>query len=240
MALPESMSINGSDRIEMAINDMIVDKSGITMTAGFENLINYRAGDNGSIGGFAFSMDNIYVNVQQNDFRKFAFDGKLEIPLFSGTIDYDCEIAPLSVKDKEKGKKGFAYVFRTHQIENLNFDFMLGELSLDKSLTYFLVEAYDKYNGDIKEKTVTNVELCVGGTVDIVGQEKINGALKKLPLDLHMPGIKFCGMRLANNPGWESKYDDKKLQSARADAEKAMNNQVGQNWCNDAKDIVFN
>ncbi len=240
MALPESMSINGSDRIEMAIKDMIVDKSGITMNAGFENLINYRAGDNGSIGGFAFSMDNIYVNVQQNDFRKFAFDGKLEIPLFSGKIDYDCEIAPLSVKDKEKGKKGFAYVFRTHQIENLNFDFMLGELSLDKSLTYFLVEAYDKYNGDIKEKTVTNVELCVGGTVDIVGQEKINGALKKLPLDLHMPGIKFCGMRLANNPGWESKYDDKNLQSARADAEKAMNNQVGQNWWNDAKDIVFN
>ena len=77
MSLPESMSINGKDRIKMSITDMIVDKSGITMNAGFEDLVNYRAGDNGTIGGFAFSMDHIYVKVQQNDFRKFAFDGKL-------------------------------------------------------------------------------------------------------------------------------------------------------------------
>lgn len=240
MSLPESMSINGKDRIKMSISDMIIDKSGITMNAGFEDLINYSAGDNGTIGGFAFSMDQIYVSVLQNDFRKFAFDGKLQIPMFQGEILYDCDIAPLSVKDNDNNKKGFAYVFRTRQIENLNFDFMLGELNLDPALTYFLVEAYDKYTGDIKNETITNVELCVGGTVDIVGKDKIDDALKALPFDLHMPGIKFCGMRLANNPGWKSMYDDKGLQKERDERRDAMIKEVGDNWWNkDAKDLVF-
>lgn len=240
MSLPESMSVNGKDRIKMSISDMIIDKSGITMNAGFEDLINYSAGDNGTIGGFAFSMDHIYVNVLQNDFRKFAFDGKLQIPMFQGEIFYDCDIAPLSVKDNDNNKKGFAYVFRTRQIENLNFDFMLGELNLDPALTYFLVEAYDKYTGDIKNETITNVELCVGGTVDIVGKDKIDDALKALPFELHMPGIKFCGMRLANNPGWKSMYDDKGLQNARDERRDAMIKEVGDNWWNkDAKDLVF-
>ena len=235
MSLPESMSINGKDRIKMSITDMIVDKSGITMNAGFEDLINYRAGDNGTIGGFAFSMDHIYVKVQQNDFRKFAFDGKLEIPLFKGEILYDCNIAPLSVLDNDKKKKGFAYVLRTRQIEDLNFDFMLGELKLENALTYFLVEAYDKYNGDIKDETVTNVELCVGGTVDIVGADKINSVLKKLPFDLHMPGIKFCRMRLANNEKWDTKYDELKLQEKRREKENAMT----AHWWNTDTTYVF-
>lgn len=239
MMLPESMSVNGEDRIKMSITNMLVDKSGITMNAGFKDLINYKAGENGTIGGFAFSMDNIYVNVQQNEFRKFAFDGTLQIPLFSGEVKYDCEIAALSVKDNDKNKKGYAYVFRTRQIEDLNFDFFLGNLTLEKALTYFLVEAYDKYTGDKKDETVTNVELCVGGTVDIAGKDKINEYLGKLPFDLKMPGLKFCKMRLANNAGWETQYDDKKLQEARNKRQAEMMNEVGENWWNTDTTYVF-
>ena len=77
---------------------------------------------------------------------------------------------------------------------------MLGDLTLDKDLTYFLVEAIDNEYGQTK----TNVELLVGGEVTIAGEETLNKKLAKLPFKLQLPQIKFCKMRLANNDGFES------------------------------------
>lgn len=238
-SLPQSITIGNGDRMSMFIEDMIIDKSGCSLTAGFSNLINYSAGDEGTIGGFAFSLDSIYVDVLQNDFNNFGFNGKLNIPLFTGKILYDCKIQPLSKAEGDENKKGYCYVFRTHQIEELNFDFMLGNVKLEEALTYFLVEAYDKNTGDVSNGTETNVELCLGGTVDIVGQEKINKALKKLPFDLHMPGIKFCKLRLANNEKFESKYDELHLQNNRLEAEKDMLADSKIHWWNTDTTYVF-
>lgn len=232
MEFPKSIKIgNGNERMKVSVNDLFIDKSGITLDAGIVNAINYSAGENGTIGGFKFSLDKIYVSVIQNNFNKFGFDGQLEIPLFKGTVDYSCSIYNQRFTEKGGGK-GYAYVFKTSQIKDLNFDFMLGDLTLDKKLTYFLVEAIDNEAGATK----TNVELLVGGEVTIAGTETVNKKLAKLPMDLHLPGIKFCKLRLANNKSFESVYE-RSLQTASDEriAELTADNDII--WWNEAEDI---
>ncbi len=240
MAFPSSIKVgNGKEPMKVAVKDLFVDKSGLTLDCGIVNAINYRAGDNATIGGFKFSLDEIMVSVVQNDFKKFGFNGKLEIPLFKGEIDYACNIYNQSFT-KKGGGHGFAYVFTTSQIEDLNFDFMLGELSLDKDLTYLLVEAID----DEKGKTHTNVEMLVGGSVEIAGTNTVNKKLAKLPLNLKLPGIRFCKMRIANNDGFESVYEhDRQVRAAEAtDAmldEVENSKAIGAGWFNKASKIDF-
>ena len=94
---------------------------------------------------------------------------------------------------------------------------MLGDLTLTKELTYFLVEALPDEQGELK----TNVELCVGGEVTIAGTEMVNKKAANLPFNLKLPKIKFCKMRIANNKSFESVYE-REMQQASLDAIEEM------------------
>ena len=234
-SLPKSFSVGNGGRMNMFFENMIFDKSGCSLTAGISNLINYKAGDNGSIGGFAFSLDSIYVDVIQDDFNRFKMKGCLQIPLLKDSVHYECNIQPLS--NYENGKEGYCYVFRTYQMDKLSFDFILGDLDFDEKLTYFLVEAYDKEDGTTK----TNCELCIGGEVTIVGAKAINEQLEHLPFDIHIPGIKFCKMRIANNKSFEARFSEeaKRMQSARRELENDWLADARNKWWNKAEDKEF-
>ena len=240
MEMPADIKVgNGKERMKVSLSDLFIDKSGMTVEAGIVNAVNYRSGDNGSIGGFAFSLDEISVNFIQNQHKDFGFRGKLEIPLFKGTVNYDCRI--YNQRFTQKGtKEGYAYVFKTYQMEGLDFDFMLGQLSLHKDLTYFLVEALPDEQGELK----THVELLLGGEVTIAGADKVNAKLAKLPLDLTLPGIRFCRLRVANTKEFESTYEPEmqvtaaKLIKQYTEEEKdEQSHQI--HWWNKAKDIEF-
>lgn len=81
MAFPSSIKIgNGKEPMKVAVENLFIDKSGFTLDCGVVNAINYKAGESGTIGGFKFSLDKVMVSIVQNDFKKFGFNGKLEIP----------------------------------------------------------------------------------------------------------------------------------------------------------------
>lgn len=252
MQFPKAIKIgNGKERMKLSLTDMYIDKSGMTLCAGIDNAIKYEAGKNGSIGGFGFDLDKIFVNVVQNRFDKFGFDGSMQIPLLKGKIMYECRIRNLSFdvpsggsSAKTAGKKGYAYTFRTFQMEGLSFDFMLAKLNFNEDMTYFLVEAMEDETGELK----TNCELRIGGSVSIGGKfldkgvEKVNNALAKLPIDISLPEIKFCKFRIANNKSFESVYY-RDLQTKADKAEQKMltsvkNSRYGR-WFNEAKDLEF-
>ena len=231
MQFPSSIKVgNGKEPMKVMLQNMFIDKSGLTVDCGIVNAINYKTGEEGTIGGFSFTMDTVRVSVLQNDFRDFGFNGKLQIPMFKGTIQYACNIYNQTFTKKGTGK-GYAYVFKTHQIENLDFDFMLGNLSLDKKMTYFLVEATPNDIGALE----TNVELCVGGEVTIAGADMVNKKLAKLPMNLTLPEIKFCNMRIANNKNFTSVYESTMQETARQ-AAKATVLSMKSEWTKSNKD----
>lgn len=238
MEIPKDIKIgNGKERMKVSLSKMYIDNSGMTVEAGIVNALNYSAGKEASIGGFAISIDTISVNFIQNQHKDFRFTGKLNIPLFEGTVNYACNIYNQKFT-KKCTKEGYAYVFKTWQMEGLNFDFMLGDLNLNQDLTYFLVEALPDENGTLQ----TNCELLLGGEVTIAGTETANEFIKSklsaLPMDITLPKIKLCKLRLANNSSFESTYE-REMQTKAADATDKMQEEVGGEgkWWTEAKDI---
>ena len=224
LKFPKTFQItkNSDKRLALNVNSLFIDRSGISLQLAVKDPINNGKGDNGAtVGGWAFTIDNITLNVTQNTFAKFGFDGKFNVPLIDGTIRYQCDI--YNQKTIDKDRSGYAYIFKVQSIENLNMDFFLAKASVDKEQTYLLVEAEDQPSGETK----TRVELCAGGDIDIGGKEylekQLNDLSKKihLPIEISLPGIHFVNMRVANCPRWTSTYVTTLQEEAAVAAEKA-------------------
>lgn len=235
MRFPKAIKIgNGDSRMELAMENMLIDASGVTLDAGANNLIDYAAGKEGRIDGFRYTLDKLFVSIIQNQFNKFGFAGKLNLPLLKGTVDYTCDIYNQTFTGKGT-RQGYAYVFKTSQVDDLDFDFMLGDLKLDKDLTYFLVEALPDEAGELR----TNAELLVGGEVTVAGAETVRRKTADLPFDLSLPEIRFCNMRVANGKAFEAAYAGDLQRRAREAAERMEAEVEGGRfgWWNEAKDI---
>ena len=201
-------------RLSLAIEKMYYDNSGITLSASVKNMLEAKTG---KAGGWSFSLETLSLDVMQNDFRNCKFNGKFEVPLFKDekgnntAIDYECRIQKVT---SGVGEGNYAYIFKTQQTKGISFDFFLATASLKKDQTYFLVEAVPDKSGKLN----TSVELVLGGDLTLGGTDYLNKKIKNssLPLKFEIPGVHFCGMRLANCPNtWKSKYESK-LQSGKS------------------------
>lgn len=218
VAFPESFEfgVGDSKRLNVALEHMLFDKSGATFSTSANNIFEARTG---KVGGWAFTMDKVFMNVIQDDFRDCGFNGRFSVPLLrdpndeAATIKYDCRILKIQ---EGIGKGENAYVFKTQQVGDLSFDFLLAQTSLKEHQTYFLVEAVP----DEKDDLNTNVELVMGGDITINGMRWVDKQLKKvdLDLDLSLKGIHFCGMRIANcKNDWVSRFE-KEMQTTAKNA----------------------
>ena len=200
---------DGDNRLKASGKAMFFDNTGATLKLEVEPKA--RAG---SLGGWAISLDKIHLEFIQDNFDNCGFNGEINVPLFGakpkdghyGNVEYICDVRRLGDKQKDKNGKEvgsrMAYVFLTQNVDDDNFDFsgLLAKGHIDGGQTYFLVEAYDpEVEG---EDMVTNVELCLGGTLGIGLVEGANDWLKEktksLPLTVKIPDVHFAKMRISN------------------------------------------
>ena len=191
---PKSLTFGSADsekRTSASIKNMFFDKSGVTLSGGIDNAFDAVTG---KFGGWAFSIDKVSMDIVQSTFNGCYFTGGIGVPLLGGkdndgkNIDYRCDIYNQKTLKDSKNKKGFTYVFKVEpKTDELALDFFLAEAKIDKSQTYFLLEAEDQDDG----KTQTHVEMCLGGVMEIQGPTKISP---------YLPDIHFVGMRIANFP----------------------------------------
>ena len=151
---PKSLEVGskGKDRLELAANDMFIDKSGATLDLGADKVLKATTG---KAGGWSFSLDKVGLSFVQNDFKDCHFSGKFSVPLLSGQIAYSCQIMKMTSNTKNAGQ--FAYVFKTQQVDKLSLDFFLAEAKFKKEQTYFLLESLPTNSG-----MDTKVELVMG------------------------------------------------------------------------------
>ena len=191
---PKSLTFGSADsekRTSASIKNMFFDKSGVTLSGGIDNAFDAVTG---KFGGWAFSIDKVSMDIVQSTFNGCYFTGGIGVPLLGGkdndgkNIDYRCDIYNQKTLKDSKNRKGFTYVFKVEpKTDELALDFFLAEAKIDKSQTYFLLEAEDQDDG----KTQTHVEMCLGGVMEIQGPTKISP---------YLPDIHFVGMRIANFP----------------------------------------
>lgn len=195
-------------RFCFAAKNMFVDgaggtgKAAISCRIGLSNIFDLSTG---KLGGWGISMDEFMLEITQNAFKKAYFKGTIETPL-EGLIGYQCDMyAQGKDADGVTDPNRSAYIFKTQQLEGLNFDFWLASIDFDHDQTYFLVEA-ERFRDD-ESKNTTKVELNIGGVMSIDIAER---ALKKIgvpgKLTAYLPGIKISGLRLANCERWKSAY----------------------------------
>ena len=199
---PKSLEFgtNGKERLEIAATNMFFDNTGATLDLGADKVLSAKTG---KVGGWSFSLDKVGLSFVQSDFKDCHFSGKFSVPLLSGKIAYNCQILKQTSNSSKAGQ--YAYVFKTQQVDGLSLDFFLAEVKFKKQQTYFLLESVPTNSG-----MDTKVELMMGGDLTIGGTDYLNKKIKNssLPMKFEIPGVHFCGMRLANCPNtWKSKYE---------------------------------
>ncbi len=228
---------DGDNRLKVEGKAMFFDNTGATLKLEIDPKM---AAKEGELGGWGISLNKIHMEFIQNNFDNCGFEGEINVPLFGakpkdghfGNIEYKCDIRKLESKQKDANGKEvgsrMSYVFLTQNVDDENFDFsgILAKGHIDGGQTYFLVEAYDPEVAG--QDMVTNVELCMGGTIGIGLVEGANDWLKEktksLPLTVKIPDIHFTKMRISNvaRADWKSVSDiAKERQQKRVEAEKA-------------------
>ena len=222
---PKSLTFGSADsekRTSASIKNMFFDKSGVTLSGGIDNAFDAVTG---KFGGWAFSIDKVSMDIVQSTFNGCYFTGGIGVPLLGGkdndgkNIDYRCDIYNQKTLKGSKNKNGYTYVFKVEpKTDELALDFFLAEAKIDKSQTYFLLEAEDQDDG----KTQTHVEMCLGGVMEIQGPTKISP---------YLPDIHFVGMRIANFPfapkgreAWKSAIAS--IESQRQEAQKVKDTKI--------------
>ena len=212
----------GEEGLKISGQKMFFDNSGVTCNISALNLIEAKTG---KAGGWEFDLDQAKVMITQNNFDSCHIEGRFAIPLFGrkdsidtnkGKVRFSCDIRHLTDgettyytynkegKREEHKKKTYgedarmAYLFKTQQIDSLDFRSFVADVIPIKEQTYLTVTAIDR----TAEQTDTYVELCMAGQINIADSNStvntIREYARKLPLKMDFRGIHFAKMRLAN------------------------------------------
>jgi len=167
----------GKERTMFDAKDLIIDSKGVSFNLLGTHIIDQSTGD---LGGWAFSLDTVRVQMQKNTFTDGSFKGKIQLPISKTPLDY---LGDLHVgKDTVTGKdSSLQYAFVIVPSDNMEFDIWAAKVQLNKNSS-FKVQ---------REKDGTLVSFILNGTIGIdIGSSGLN-----------LPGLKFDSLGIANrNP----------------------------------------
>lgn len=97
------------DRIEIGANNMVIDEQGFTGSVFAGGLVGLN---NGNLGKWDFSLDQLGVVLKKSELEQGYFKGKIRIPISKekDTLGYECTI----------GRNG-SYAFKTNSITKMSF-----------------------------------------------------------------------------------------------------------------------
>ncbi|MEO1714333.1 MAG: hypothetical protein AAFU60_13460, partial [Bacteroidota bacterium] len=84
VTLPQQLQEDTAPPITVTVENVIFDNMGATGLVAVQNLIPI---EEGNLDGWAFSMDKFSLEVVANQLTGAGFEGKIHVPLFSGTSD---------------------------------------------------------------------------------------------------------------------------------------------------------
>lgn len=76
---PESFRGSSSERLTFAMRNMIIDETGISFSARAENILRWDG--SGDMNGWSASLDTVFFDIVQNNFRSFGLSGKIGLPI---------------------------------------------------------------------------------------------------------------------------------------------------------------
>jgi len=173
---PNKMNTPGGDPIEISINDMIIDDTGITLEAEIENLVVF--GD-AEVGDMAASIDRIYLEILSSSFVEAGVEGRIALPVSEGNSldDSLAYTALFNVPIDPAANKNFQITLTPDQ--PINADLLKGTMTLDE--TSNLSGYFDK-----DKKTFT---MDLNG--DFTWEDAEIGPVDQINLEIGFEGVGF-------------------------------------------------
>lgn len=109
----------GGNPITIEINDLVIDKTGVWFKAGAQNLLSLN---DGSLGGWKFSIDEFTLDVRASAVEGGSMSGDLQLPIAETGIAYTAMLS--------QGNQGLDYSFSIGNLDEINADLWLATLSL--------------------------------------------------------------------------------------------------------------
>jgi len=190
--LPEDISMAAGNSTTFSANNIILDSEGMTCRADGVNILDISTGN---VGGWAYSIDSISVNIFKNSFVNAHVAGKMGIGILDAEIDYQ----GLIFKDNNNN-----YSFNLSPVGSFAIPYLMLNASIDQG-SYLAIEKQpvtNKYKPyadlnisvelKVKEDDFRNAGL--GSVVD-----ELKGIMNIDEFDFGVTGIKFNHFKI-NHP----------------------------------------
>lgn len=121
------------ERLEMMAQNMIIDEEGLSGTFAMNNLLSL---ENGTIGGWAFSIDQIGVELVSGSVTEAGMKGKLTMPIMkdSDYMDYSAVI-----------DQGGEFLFSASMPKDFDVPMFAAKMNVNKSSSITIQKEKDKY-----------------------------------------------------------------------------------------------
>lgn len=186
VTLPDDLKTFDKEYPTIAVNHMMIDKTGFTASIVGENLIQYPRGD---FGGWGASIDSLRVDLVNSSLQSGSIKGRLQMSIADTCLNYTGLIASDTTKITNDYKRSLKYQFTVVPKDTLKIDMLKADFNLMKTSR---IELYND--------SMNKFQACadLSGSVTIKGDV---GGLSKLDFK----GIKFENLKVMS----KSPYFDK-------------------------------
>lgn len=161
MGLPAVLKNAAGQPLTAAVQNLIIDGSGVTAKVGITNLLQIG---NGSLGGWYYSIDNLGINIINNAFQSGGMDGKLVLPI-SESSHQNAQLDYHSTLTNGNNGGGIQFQFVMAPKDNLDFAVWAATAQVEKT---------------------SNITVTAGGGQDFSAVATLNGHLS---IDANLPVV---------------------------------------------------
>ncbi|MBO6515746.1 MAG: hypothetical protein JJ975_04265 [Bacteroidia bacterium] len=186
--------------ITVALKDLVIDKSGAWFKGAAQNLVSM---DNGSLGGWKFSIQSFEIDVRGSALEGGAMAGDLRLPIAETGIAYSAMLS--------KGNNGIDYSFSIGNLDDIDADLWLASLSLKPGSKVTIT----KQNNKVTPSAQLNGAISIGFTKS----PDNNTPLSKLSLN----NIQFQSLTISGGNNPQIDFDFVSLKSQEGGNQHTMN-----------------
>lgn len=141
--------------VTIGVEDVLIDGKGFTGQAYVEG-VSLLSMEDGSAGGWPFSIDRFNVKVIHNGFAGAGFGGQVKVPVFEEPMFYDAEIY-----------SGNRFKFTVQPQEELTMDMLLAKTTLHPASKIEMGYDYEGFHAVATLTGDIRFEIPTGSTVDL-------------------------------------------------------------------------
>lgn len=186
--------------VSFGLSNLVVDKTGLWVKGNVSNPISL---EEGSLGGWKFSIANVFLDIQASVLSGGSLEGDLRLPIAKTSIAYTAALS--------KGENGVDYNFSIGNLDEIDADLWLAKLKLNPGSKVII----NKENNIVTPSAILNGEISIGLTKSPDNQT----ALSKLSLK----DIKFQELSISGGNSPQVDFAFVSLQAQSKDKQHSMN-----------------